>query len=140
MTTITKTRRGRRWARRALPVMVATTAMLGMAAAPAHAEGPTIVVVSSNQCGDGSFKPHGEVFDVGDWCSDGHSAVLRVDVEPIKSNNGYDYLLWNPNGSGTVKKWNKSYAEGTTVCIQAGIGEYGDKTSWGFGSWDCTTA
>lgn len=140
MTAVRKSSGRRRWARRVLPVVVATTAVVGASATPAYADAR---VRSADQdgflgCAEGEFRSYGEWFSLTDHCWDGHSAVMRVDVEPLAS--GYDFVLWNPRGMDSVKSWNYSYPEGTQVCIQVGIGEYRTGTSWSFGRWDCTLA
>lgn len=119
--------------------MMVTTAALGTFTMPAHAD-YLMTTSSDGYCANGQFEDHGEWFYLLDRCYDGHSAVMRVDVEPVKSGNGYDFLLWNPDGYETMRSWNKSYPEGTAVCIQVGLGEYGSGTSWGYGSWTCGSA
>lgn len=115
--------------------------LVALFAQPASADQENdLTAYSQNHCGIGFFQPYGEHFYVYDYCSDGHSAVLRVDVEPIGTSDHYDFRLWNSGGSGTEAHWNKSYAEGKTVCIQAGIGEYGNKTDWNYGRWVCGAA
>lgn len=139
MMTAATSRRGWRWARGALPAVLATVAIV-LSATPAHADSPVAHVNSSGWCAEGNFYPHDEIFQLWDSCSDGHSAVLRVDVAPIQSGGGYDFLLWNQYGKNKAMYWNRSYKEGKGICIQAGIGEYGSKANWDYGRWDCTAA
>lgn len=86
---------------------------------------------------DGWFVSNGDDSYIKDTCADGFSAVLKVDVYPLKSGGGYDFLVWNSNGAGTTV-WDNShdFTEGMTICIQAGVGHPGGE--WGgFGSWKC---
>ncbi|MFF7724149.1 hypothetical protein ACFZDB_33015 [Streptomyces luteogriseus] len=76
-----------------------------------------------------------------DKCADGWAAVVKVDVAPYKSDGGYDFAIWNPNSAdGSPVTVNKSYDEGTGVCVQAGAGEY-RSGEWGyFGARSCGAA
>ncbi|MFI9809793.1 hypothetical protein ACIHEJ_36645 [Streptomyces sp. NPDC052301] len=84
----------------------------------------------------GKFEDNDEIFSVKDTCADGWSAVIKVDVAPYQSDGGYDFAIWNNKGNGTTVTSNRSYPEGTGVCIWAGSGEYssGEWGSWGPGS------
>ncbi|MET9482884.1 hypothetical protein [Streptomyces sp. NPDC006638] len=89
---------------------------------------------------DGWFTHDGEIFHLDDTCADGFAAVIKVDIEPIQSGGGYDYALWSHlSADGGVETWNKSYAEGTAVCLQAGFGHEGGEWA-GWGAWKCGTA
>ncbi|NIJ14965.1 hypothetical protein FHU38_005373 [Saccharomonospora amisosensis] len=137
MTAFKKSHRGKRWARRVLPVVVATTAVVGASATPAYADA---YEMSTDYCAWGRFESYGEWFHLMDRCPDGHSAVMKVDVAPLEPGDDWDFMLWNPRGSNEAISWNFSYPEGTRVCIQVGIGEYGAGTSWAYDAWDCTLA
>jgi hypothetical protein len=126
--------------------LVGAVALVGLANSPALA-GTDITVygpsfkASCSYAPAGHFASYGEVFTVYDECADGWSAVVRVDVYPYKSNDGYDFSIWNNNSaSGSPVTSNKSYAEGTGVCITAGVGE-SSSGEWGnWSSWDCGEA
>ncbi|MFE7277830.1 hypothetical protein [Streptomyces sp. NPDC057623] len=126
--------------------LVAAAALIGIAGSPASA-GTSVTSwgVSLKQgcsyASQGTFDHDGEWFRLKDVCADGWSPVMRVDVAPYSSTtNGYDFAIWNTTGNGTTTNVNKSYAEGTGVCIQAGSGEHssGEWGSWGY--WTCGTA
>ncbi|GGL73335.1 hypothetical protein GCM10010129_16230 [Streptomyces fumigatiscleroticus] len=126
-------------------VTVAAVALIAVAGSPASA-GTSVTSYGEStkaSCSHGSkgtFDDYGEHFYVTDTCADSMSAVLKVDVAPYQSGGGYDFTIWNPNGSGDTKDVNKSYAEGTGVCIQAGVGEY-SSGEWGlWGYWTCGVA
>jgi hypothetical protein len=109
---------------------VAAAALVGLAHSPASAATDVTVYGPSFKSGcahasTGHFASYGETFTVYDKCADGWSAVVKVDVAPYKSDGGYDFLIWNPNGAdGSPVTVNKSYAEGTGICMHAGSGEY----------------
>jgi hypothetical protein len=120
--------------------------LVGLANSPALA-GTDITVyglsvkTGCSHASAGHFASYGEVFTVYDECADGWSAVVRVDIAPYQSNNGYDFTIWNDNSAaGSPVTTNRSYAEGTGVCMQAGSGEHssGEWGSWG--SWSCGAA
>ncbi|SCE87937.1 hypothetical protein GA0074695_1829 [Micromonospora viridifaciens] len=124
---------------------VTTAALILVSGSPAHAGTSVSSWGTSMKSGcstssHGKFEDYGEWFRLTDTCADGWSAVMRVDVAPYQSNNGYDFVIWNSNGNGTTVSVNKSYAEGTGVCIQAGSGERssGEWGSWGY--WTCGVA
>ncbi|QNE74685.1 hypothetical protein F0344_08750 [Streptomyces finlayi] len=127
---------------RVLGAVAASAALVGLASSPASAG----TSVSSwgqsvkSSCANGShgrFEDAGEIFNLTDSCADGWSAVLKVDVAPYKSDGGYDFTIWNTQSAGNTVSVNKAYAEGTGVCIQAGLGEYssGEWGMWGY--WTC---
>ncbi|MFJ3308001.1 hypothetical protein ACIPSA_33925 [Streptomyces sp. NPDC086549] len=126
--------------------LVGAVALVGLANSPALAGTDVTVYGPSLKSGcshasAGHFASYGEVFTVYDECADGWSAVVKVDVAPYQSGGGYDFAIWNPNGhDGSPVTSNRSYAEGTGVCLQAGSGEY-SSGEWGtWGSWSCGTA
>jgi hypothetical protein len=126
---------------------VAAVALIGLAQSPASAATDVTVYGPSfkSSCANasiGHFSSYGETFTVYDKCADGWSAVVKVDVAPYKSDGGYDFLIWNPNGAdGSPVTVNKSYAEGTGICMQAGSGEYSSgETGGGWGYWSCGVA
>ncbi|MGW2385314.1 hypothetical protein [Streptomyces sp. NPDC001658] len=126
-------------------IVVAAAAMVMLANSPASAgTNATSWGQSSKPTCDsssiGTFEDEGDWFYVKDVCADNMSAVIKVDVAPYQSGGGYDFTIWNPGGNGSTKEVNKNYAEGTNVCIQAGMGEYGSG-EWGlFGRWSCGQA
>ncbi|MGP4091833.1 hypothetical protein [Streptomyces sp. KR55] len=126
-------------------IMVAAAAMVAMAGSPASA-GTSVSSwgqSSRTECdysSKGTFDDYGEHFYLTDLCADDMSAVMKVDVAPYQSNGGYDFTIWNPNKAGSTVDVNKSYAEGTGICIQAGQGEY-SSGEWGlWGYWTCGVA
>jgi len=129
-------------------VFVGAAALVGLASSPALAGTDVTVYGPSFKSGcshasAGHFASYGETFTVYDECADGWSAVVKVDVAPYKSGGGYDFLIWNTNSaSGSPVTVNKSYAEGTGVCMQAGSGEAssGEVGSSAWGSWSCGAA
>jgi hypothetical protein len=131
---------------RVVGTTVAAVALIGLAQSPASA-GTDVTVYGppwNEVCTHGSighFSSYGETFTVYDKCADGWSAVVKVDVAPYKSDGGYDFSIWNPNGAdGSPVTVNKSYAEGTGICMQAGGGDY-RTGEWGnFGDWACGVA
>ncbi|MGW7433228.1 hypothetical protein ACWGIN_27275 [Streptomyces sp. NPDC054861] len=131
---------------RAASTVVATVALLGLAQSPAMAATDVTVYGPSwnSSCTYGSaghFASYGETFTVYDKCADGWSAVLLVDVAPYKPAGGYDFVIWNPNGAdGSPLTVNKSYAEGTGICMQAGGGDHVTGESGNFGNWACGVA
>ncbi|MDT9699742.1 hypothetical protein [Streptomyces sp. P17] len=126
--------------------MVGAVAMVGLANSPASAGTDVTVYGPSMKSGcsyasAALFASYGETITVYDKCADGWAAVVKVDVAPYQSGGGYDFAIWNPNSaSGSPVVSNRSYAEGTGVCMQAGSGEYssGEWGSWGY--WSCGTA
>lgn len=83
------------------------------------------------------------MFTAYDKCADGWAAVVKVGVAPYKSNGRYGFAIWNPNSAKVPQApvaVDKSYAEGTAICMQAGAGEY-RSGEWGwFGPWSCGAA
>ncbi|KUL26137.1 hypothetical protein [Streptomyces regalis] len=126
--------------------LVGAVALVGLASSPALAGTDVTVYGPSLKQGcsyasAAHFASYGEVFTVYDKCADGWAAVVKVDVAPYQSGGGYDFYIWNPNSAdGSPVTVNKSYAEGTGVCMQAGSGEYssGEWGAWGY--WSCGTA
>ncbi|GGL73339.1 hypothetical protein GCM10010129_16240 [Streptomyces fumigatiscleroticus] len=130
---------------RVVGMTVAAVALVAVAGSPASAgsNATSYGQTQKDSCSyssKGTFDDYGEHFYVTDMCADNMSAVLKVDVEPFQSGGGYDFTIWNPNKAGSTKDVNKSYAEGTYVCIQAGLGDYGTREWGGWGSWDCGVA
>jgi len=127
--------------------VVAAVAMVGLANSPALAGtdvtvwGPSLKPASCSYASAGHFASYDEVFTVYDECADGWSAVMRVDVYPYKSNDGYDFSIWNNNSaSGSPVTSNRSYDEGTGVCITVGVGE-ASSGEWGnWSGWKCGKA
>ncbi|MEV1068305.1 hypothetical protein [Streptomyces sp. NPDC050263] len=130
---------------RAAGITVAAVALIAIAGSPASA-GTSVTSYgqsSVDSCTSGSvgrFDDVGEHFYLTDTCADYMSAVLKVDVAPFQSYGGYDFTIWNSGKAGSTKDENRSYAEGTGVCIQAGGGDSLSR-EWGWwGYWTCGTA
>ncbi|MEV7386799.1 MULTISPECIES: hypothetical protein [Streptomyces] len=126
--------------------MVGAVALVGLANSPAlagtdiTAYGPSLKSGCSHASA-GHFASYGETFTVYDECADGWSAVVEVDVAPYQSGGGYDFVIWNHNGAdGSPVTVDKSYAEGTGVCLRAGSGEYSSKEAGTWSSWSCGAA
>ncbi|GCB46982.1 hypothetical protein SNL152K_4284 [Streptomyces sp. NL15-2K] len=126
-------------------IMVAAAAMVAMAGSPASA-GTSVsswgqsVRSNCDNSSKGTFDDDGEHFYLTDLCADSMSAVMKVDVAPYQSGGGYDFTIWNSNTAGSTVDVNKSYAEGTGVCIQAGLGESSSGEWGGWGYWTCGVA
>ncbi|MET9482885.1 hypothetical protein [Streptomyces sp. NPDC006638] len=133
--------------RRLAGTVIAAASFAAMAAGPASAGSNSAHAYGSSADGsctygsDGWFTHDGEIFHLDDVCKDGWSAVMKVDVEPFKTGGGYDWSMRNDlSAAGGVVTVNKSYAEGTAVCVQAGISPSGETEWGGFGTWRCGTA
>ncbi|MEV1068304.1 hypothetical protein [Streptomyces sp. NPDC050263] len=126
-------------------ITVAAVALIAIAGSPASA-GTSVTSyggstkTTCDTSSKGVFDHDGDWFRLTDTCADHMSAVLKVDVAPFQSNGGYDFSIWNSGKAGSTKDVNKNYAEGTGVCIQAGMGEFssGEWANWGY--WTCGTA
>ncbi|MET9660706.1 hypothetical protein [Streptomyces sp. NPDC006510] len=119
-------------------------AVVGVAVAstPATADtGHSYGYGSCTHTSDGWFISNGDTLYLKDTCADGFSAALKVDVAPIKTGEGYDFMVWNSNGNGTTKKEDShNFPEGVKICIKAGIGHPSTGEIGGFASsWVCAT-
>jgi hypothetical protein len=74
------------------------------------------------------FISNGEILEIHDWRADGHSVVVwnkRYDL------GGNWYQGWNPNGYGTVVRYNLEIPEGVRFDYYVCLGEYGIRaTIW----------
>ena len=96
----------------AVSVVSAAATML-MTAPPAHAVVHNMYT-TNNRCGTFSFDSYGEHLYLTDNCSDG----LGVIGYYSKAESIHDASVQLTSGSGSWKKWNKSWPEGLLVKFQ----------------------
>ena len=125
-------------------VSVAAVALVGAFDSPAFAGSNSAHAygISASGCAhvsDGWFEADGDWFNIKDTCSDGFSAALKVDVQPYAPDGGYDYIIWNSVGAGSIESESHNVTEGMGVCISAGLGHPGGEIG-GFGDWECGIA
>ncbi|GAA3749304.1 hypothetical protein GCM10022225_37020 [Plantactinospora mayteni] len=73
---------------------------------------------NSDGGGVGSFFAAGDEFWVSDWCADGHSVTIFVDVSPYQAGNGYDFYVRNAGGNGSTVIRDDDFPEGTRLNIR----------------------
>jgi hypothetical protein len=108
--------------------LTAMTATAVFSAAPAFAGTDALSEVdghcsTSSGAADGYFESTGDVFTIHDWCPDGHSVTLYVDVAPISIGNTWDFSYQNKGGYGSELYKSHNIPEGTKVEIQACVTE-----------------
>jgi hypothetical protein len=130
---------------------VTTVAMLAsavLAGAPAYA-GENSPVARSAGCptdfgnpdrlsAQGWFGWNGDLFHLGDECSDGHSVTLYADVEPYAPNGGYDFSYQLRDGFGTELERGHNIAEGKNLVLRVCSTE--GATNINCGAWVLGTA
>jgi hypothetical protein len=128
--------------RAAAAAAVAAVVAVGVSASPAMAGADSNYSYGeATQCthsSKGWFTSYGDVLNISDICSDGFSGLLEVDVSPLQT--GYDFLVWDSKGAGTTQSTSHDVPEGTTVCVNAGIGHRDTGEMGGFEQWVCGVA
>jgi hypothetical protein len=128
--------------RAAAAAAVAAVVAVGVSASPAMAGANSDYSYGQGtQCthsSKGWFTSNGDVLNISDICSDGFSGLLEVDVSPLQT--GYDFLVWDSNGAGSTVSKSHDVPEGTTVCVNAGIGHSDTGEMGGFEQWVCGVA
>ncbi|GGU80018.1 hypothetical protein GCM10010260_10230 [Streptomyces filipinensis] len=127
---------------RLLGVALAAVTSVGIASSPAFAGVNTPHSYGYGACSrtsEGWFVADGDSFYLRDTCADNFSAALEVDVAPLKGDEGYDFIVWNNGGRGTIQFENShNFPEGRKICVKAGIGhpQPGGEMG-GYGRWEC---
>jgi hypothetical protein len=113
----------------ALAVVTTTSAHAGDDIA-SYADADWSVAPKDTWGGLASFLAYGEILNITDLSSDGHSVVAIIDWP-----GGGTYYWWNSNGKGTTRKLDLEIPESKPVGLKACLGEWSGTPTGGI-MWD----